>query len=327
MNAKFLHVKYLAIFLMGIVILLLVSFDAFSQSEVDMGAGDTFSLKASQDILKEVVSYEPYEATCSREVYDGTHRVCSAGRTERRCRKISGVGEECWDETEEVCSDEPSYRTETYDCILQRRVVDYVYDYSVNASIEVIKTLRSKNYDLNSCLFGVKLSAGAEDYYARCKSAVVKAFVVDRKEVLNGRNKERTIKLDLDFFPIEGLSALTEGLKDLTYKDGVVSFKSANLAAASNFKLNVKLTRNRLLLKDKVIFNREISPSEFTATALSGGKYLVALNLGKLSGGFDSTKKHTLKVDLSTLKALDVKDAINTPTLSNALSESLVIND
>lgn len=46
MNAKFLHVKYLAIVLMGIVILLLVSFDAFSQSEVDMGAGDTCSLSA-----------------------------------------------------------------------------------------------------------------------------------------------------------------------------------------------------------------------------------------------------------------------------------------
>lgn len=327
MNTKFVHVKYLAIVLMGIVILFLVSFDAFSQSEVEMGNGDTFSMQASKDILKEVVSYEPYEATCTREVYDGTRTVCSDGRTERRCRKISGVGEECWDETERVCSEEPSYSTETYDCVLERRVVDYVYDYSVNAKIDVVKTLRSKNYDLSACRFGVRLAALDEAYYARCSNAVVKVLVVDRKEVLNGRNKERTLKLDLDFFPIEGLSALKNGLNNLSYKNGVVSFVSSDLKAASNFKLNLKVTRNRFLLKDKVVFNREIKAGEFTTTALGDGKFQVKIELEKLGGGFDSTKKHTLKVDLSTIKPVDVKDAINEPGLSNALSDSLIVND
>lgn len=327
MNAKFFHVKYLAIVLMGIVILLLVSFDAFSQSEIEMGNGDSFSMKSSQDILKEVVSYEPYEATCTREVYDGTQTVCQDGRTERRCRKISGVGEECWDETERVCSEEPRYSTETYSCIEHRRVVDYVYDYTVHANIEVVKTLRSKSFDIANCKFGVNLKDVNETYFARCSQAVVKAFVVDRKELLNGRNKERTIKLDLDFYPIEGLSALSKGLSALSFKSGIVTFKSANLTAASNFKLNFKLTRNRFLLKDKVLFNRAINPSEWSVAEASDGAFLVSVNLNKLASGFDSTKKHTLKVDLSTLQAVDLKDAINTPALSNLVSDSIVIND
>lgn len=45
MNTKFVHVKYLAIVLMGIVILLLVSFDAFSQSEIDMGSAGNFAME------------------------------------------------------------------------------------------------------------------------------------------------------------------------------------------------------------------------------------------------------------------------------------------
>ncbi len=327
MNAKFMHVKYLAIVLVGAVILFLVSFDAFSQSEVDMGGADSFSMKSSQNILRPEVSYEPYETTCSREVYYGTEQVCSSGRTERRCRKVPGVGDECWDETSESCSEQPVYRTETYRCTEMRRVVEYVYDYTVHATIDVVKTLRSKNFDLNSCRFGVKLAADNEEFYALCKSAIVKVFVVDRKEVMNGRNKERTIKLDLDFFPIDGLNALKDGLSALSHKGGIITFKSADLASASNFKLNLKLVRNRLLLKDKVLFNREIKASEFTAKPLEDGRFQVSINLAKLAGGFDSKKKHTLKVDLSTLKPVEVKDSINTPKLSNLLSDSLVIND
>lgn len=103
MNAKFMHLKYLAILLVGVVIVLFVSYDAFSQTPI--GVEDSFSFKASKNILTPVTSYIPYEGTCTRDVYDGSDTVCSPGRTERRCRKISGVGEECWEETtERVCA-------------------------------------------------------------------------------------------------------------------------------------------------------------------------------------------------------------------------------
>lgn len=41
MNAKFMHLKYLAILLVGVVIVLFVSYDAFSQTPI--GVEDSFS--------------------------------------------------------------------------------------------------------------------------------------------------------------------------------------------------------------------------------------------------------------------------------------------
>ncbi len=328
MNRSLVNLKYLAVFLLAIVFLLLVSFDAFSQSEIDLGSfGDTTTIKTSKDIMREVVSYEPYDSTCTREVADGTRNVCSAGRTERRCRKVSGVGEECWDVTEEVCSDETVYRTETYSCTEYRRVVDYVYDHSVNATIDIVKTLRSKNYDLNNCRFGVALADTNETYYARCMAAIVKVNVVSRKEVMSGANKERAIQLDLDFFDISGLNALKNGLNNLAFSKGIVTFVTSDLENLSNFKMNLKLTRNRFLLKDKVIVNRELKAGDYTLEKLAGGLAKVSVKLAAIGGDIDSTKKHTLNLTLSTVKAVDVKGSINTPKLENSLSGSIVIND
>lgn len=327
MNSKFVHVKYLAIVLLGVVILLLVSFDAFSQSEIDLGGDDTMVMQTSRDMQREVVSYEPYDSTCTREVIDGSRTVCSAGRSERRCRKVPGVGDECWDEvTEEICREEHTYSTETYSCVEHRRVVDYVYDYTVAAKIDVVKTLRSKNFDLNQCRLGVRLAASSEEFYARCATAIIKGHVVERKEVMNGRNKMRTMKIELDFFSIEGLDALKHGLEYLNHAKGMVSFVTADLSSASNYKLSMKLTRNRLLLKDKVLFNRELKNTDYSVEKVSGGKVRITLNLAKMTG-FDSTKKHTLNVVLATAKSVDIKDALNTPALTNSLSESIVIND
>lgn len=327
MNSKFIHVKYLAVLLLGIVILLLVSFDAFSQSEVSIEAEDTMTLNASNSIMREEVSYEPYESTCYRDVEIGSRTVCSPGRSERRCRKVPGVGDECWDEvTEEICRDEPIYSSEAYSCTKHRRVVDYVYDYSVSARINVIKTLRSKNFDLSGCALGVRLAANDENFYARCGGAIVKGQVLDRKEVMAGRNKERAMKIELDFFSIEGLSALKDGLEDLERSQGVISFVATDLAKASNFKLSLKLVRNRFLLKDKVLFDRELKTADYKTENLADGRVKYVLNLSKMTG-LDMTKKHTVSVALSTVKSVDIKEALNTPGLTNSLSRSLVIND
>ena len=329
MNSKFMNVKYLAVFLLAAVFLLLVSFDAFSQSEIDLGSvGDTASMNASQDIMREVVSYEDYQTTCTREVYDGTRSVCSEGRTETRCRKVPGVGSECWEEsTGGSCSEEPTYRTETYSCTESRRVVDYVYDYTVNAKIDLVKTLRSTNYDLNGCKFGVRVAAGSESYYARCDAAILRVNIVERTETQSGRNVDRRIKLDIDFANIDGLSALKSGLQNLSYKKGAVTFETADLSAAQNFTLNLKVTRNRFLLKDKVLISRNLKPADYTLTKLEDGRVKVTVLLSKIGGDIDSKKKHTIKLDLNTVKAVDVKGAINTPGLVNSLTQSIVVND
>ncbi len=322
------QLKYFAVALLAVLFLVLFSFNAFSASGVPMGAEDAFKLQTSRDIYREEVSYEDYETTCSREVPDGSTQVCSSGRTERRCRKVSGVGEECWDETEEVCHDVQTTRTETYDCIQSRRVVENVYDYTIAAQVNVVKSLRAKNYDLNQCTFDARLEVSGENFYAFCTEAVVKLTLVNKKETENLRNKFRTYNVELDFFPITEINALKFGLTDLKYTNNKLTFKSFDLSKATNFKLNVTLTRNRFLLKDKVVLNKSLTALDFKVlnTALNGESTL-EVDLNKLSGGFDATKKHTLKMELKTLKAVDVKGAINSPELSNEIAQSLVINE
>lgn len=249
MKEKLFHAKYLAIFLLGIFIVLMISFEAFAQSEIALGGGDTAIMQISNDP-------------------------------------------------------------------------------SISARIDVTKTLRSKNYDLNDCKFGVKLKNQGEEYYARCLTALVTVYVVNRQETINGKNKDRTIQLDLDFFPMTDLKALNFGLSGVEFNNGVLKFKSADFSQVENVKLTLKLTRSRAVFKDVDIFHRELKTSEMTMTAkLADGSAEYAVDLDQLSGGFDSSKKHLLTLSLETLKSVNLKDVINTPKPSNSLVASLVIND
>lgn len=328
MMSKLNQMKYFAVLLLAVLFLVLYSFNAFSQSEVPMGGDDTFSMQASQTIYKPEVRYIEYESTCSREVYDGTVSTCSPGRTERRCRKIAGVGEECWEETEEICSDVETTRTETYSCTKVDRVVEQVYDYDVNANISVVKSLRSKNYDLGQCHFGVKLAANSESFYARCNEAIIKINILERKETIDQRNKKRNIVLELDFFPIAELNALKFGIVDLKFTNNKLTFNSFDLTKSSNYKLTVVLSRNRILLKDKVILTKILTINDLKIISQDkNGLSLIEVDLQKLSGGFDSTKKHNLKVELKTIKNVDVSNSINLPSLTNLHNNSLIINN
>jgi hypothetical protein len=321
MNSRFVHAKYLAVFLLAAVALLLVAFDAFSATEVNMGGETPINFEASQNIYRTERRYDYIESTCTREVSTGYHRVCSSGRTERKCRKVSGVGEECWNETEEVCSSEPSYRTETYSCRQLQEYSEQVFDHTVDARIEVAK-IGAENFDLSKCSLIVSLTDYSEEFSARCLEAIVRFKILDRK--VNGNLRD--IKAELSFSSISELNALKAGNISLAYNKGIVSFASANLSGEKNYKLSAKLTRNRLLLKDKVLFNRDLKVSEISSKARDGGLSTTSFNLANLTG-FEDNKKHTLNVVLSTLKTVDVKGAINTPKLENSVSATLVINE
>lgn len=328
MMSKLNQIKYFAVFWLAVLFLVLYSFNAFSQTEVPMGVDDSFSMQASQSIYKPEVRYIEYESTCSREVYDGRATSCSPGRTERRCRKVSGVGEECWEETEEICSEVETTRTETYSCTKVDRVVEQVYDYNVTANINVVKSLRSKNYDLGQCQLGVRLDANSESFYARCNEAIIRINILERKEIIDHRNKMRTIALELDFFPIVELNAVKFGLVDLKFSNNKLTFNSFDLTRSSNYKLTVVLSRNRILLKDKVILRKVLTPNDFKIISQDkNGLSLIELDLQKLSGGFDSTKKHNLKMELKTIKSVDISNSINFPALKNVHDNSLIINN
>lgn len=251
MNSKFIHAKYLAVLLLGIVFLIVAAVDAFSATEINIGNGDVYTMTTSKEI-------------------DGK---------------------------------------------------------TINAKFNIVKTLRSKNYNLSNCTFSVDLTKDSENYSAHCMEAIVKLFIVTKKEAAINDSIEREITLDLDFAPIGDLNAIKYGLDELNFSNGVATFETADLTQASNFALNVKLSASRKLLKDKILLNGTLAASDYTVEKLATGKARISIDLKRLSDEIEDSKEPTLKVELKTLKAVDVKDAINTPNLVNALSASLIIND
>ena len=299
-------------------------------NSIDLGSFESIGqLKASEAMYREEVSYVPYETTCTERIPDGTTTSC---RTvfENHCRKVPGVGDDCTREPVELCEEVETYRTETYPCTQHRRVTENVYDHTVFANVEVTKTLRAKNFDLNGCQLRALLKSTSEEFDALCRKAQVKVKVVSRTEkALADGNRERNVKVDVDFASVEGLEALQEGLSALTYDKGIVSFNSADLRQAQNFSIEFKVTRNRFLLKDKVVFTKNVKASDLNIEEIMGGGRVVesSFNLKNWFPGFDATKKHTLSLILKTVKKVDVTGAINTPKLSNELKASTVVNE
>ena len=144
--------KWLHIIFFTVVCLLSLTVDSFAadNNEIDLGGdSDTLRMFVSDDVYRVEHHTEEYETTCYREVYDGTTRDCDT-RYENKCEKVPGVGDVCEREPTTVCSERPVYRQESYSCTETRTVAVDVYDHTVNAKIDIVKTLRSKNYDLNN---------------------------------------------------------------------------------------------------------------------------------------------------------------------------------
>ena len=320
--------KYAGFMFLVFAFFLSLTIDSFSaEVEGDISASSpSLSLASSQSIYRTEYYTQYYEATCSRQVQDGTRRTCST-RNEQHCSKENGH-QVCHNTPITECTITPVYHTETYSCTRSREASRQVYDHTINAQIEVTKNSSADNFDLSGCKFGVaRLRDSSEDYYADCDGALVRANVLSRRDGNNRGDIARSVKVELSFSSAEGLSAMKEGMGQISFNDGVVSFISADLSVASNFIVSMSVTRNRFILKDIVEFNSALKAGDYTLQKLENGKAKVLINLDKLGAGFDTSKKHTIKVTLKTAKSVDLNGVLNRSDLSNELSSTTVVND
>lgn len=284
------------------------------------------TLTQESEITKTEYTYEPYETTCSREVVIGKDTKCET-RYENKCEKVPGVGAVCHNEPSTQCTQVDRTKTEQYACTKYMKTPYQVHDYNIRANVLFTKSDNAKNFDLSECEVGVELKESTDKFYALCGSAIVKARVLERKETMSRRDKSRTMKVALDFASLEDLAVLKYGLSTLSYDRGTVSFYTANLEKAQNFTLSMSITRNRFLLKDKLIFSKNLKPADYRLDESEYGSADVSVDLARLDGDFDSTKKHTINVVLKTTKKVDLQGAINTPELTNEISRSIVVNE
>ena len=284
--------------------------NSYAQVEgIDISGSAPIMIKSSDDVYRSEDRTEGFPSTCERQIFTGYENVCSSAEPS-------------------TCTLTPVYNSESYPCEEYRTVTEQIYDHTVNYMIDVVKDASANGVDLTNCKLNVVVvQDNSENYYADCGTAIIRTKVLERTEVGPELNRERHVKVQLNFASVEGLSALNEGLKNVVYKKGIVSFITADLSVASNFVLNMSITRNRFILKDKVEFNRALKPSDYTIQKLDNGKVKVLVDLDKIGASFDSTKKHTIGVSLKTIKEVNLDDIINRDGFTNSLSSSVIVND
>ncbi len=325
--------KTIALVSLAIVLGLLFTVEAFSQTSTKLDFNNEVVLETQTNIYRQETRQEAYESTCEREVATGTHEVCTSGRTERRCRKVPGVGDECWDETEEVCSTETSYETETYSCTRYETVVENVFDYVLNSSIKISKASLQSPFDLSQCVLSISPNKFDETYSAYCSEAIVKLNKVSRAESpsTDGNNKKfRTIQAEVDFMSFNGIEAIKEEMRQLSFNQQKLEFYAADLKNVGNFKLSLKIVRNRFLLKDKILYSKEIDSKsliDLGAHPQNPNLKKWSIDLKSLMGGIESTKKHTLTLSLGLITKFDLNKVINDPLPRDNQTKSLVVNE
>lgn len=299
------------------------------------GSQNVLSLETFNTITTTEYTYEDYESTCYEQVTVGSREECrttSRPLYETKCEKVPGVGPVCHQEqtgssSEETCREVPITESRAYSCTRSRKVAYQVPDYDVRTVITIVKNDNASGFDLKNCSLNANVLANSESFTANCKEAIVRARVTDRKEVIVNRNKSRTMKVTLDFSSIESLKAVSEGLASLSYDNKTLSFVTANLDRLENFTLSLNITRDRILLKDKVIFSKNLKSSDYSIEAISATKAKIKVNLTQIGAAFDDSKKHVLKVSLTATKKVDLQNVINSPVLKNELSESVTVNN
>lgn len=277
-------------------------------------------LSGNRDVYVQVDETEEYQTTCYDEVPDGTTQICTP-IYETRCTKVPY---ECHqEETSESCETVEKTKTISYSCTQTRTITRDVFDHTVYTNVEIIKDESHKNFDLNECSLSLNIGNFSDSLTANCGNAIIRAEEVESSE---NSEHQRTSKFKLKFSEIENIKGMMKGISAIAYNKGILSFNSADLSTAKNIALNMKLIKNRFLLKDKTIFNGTINQNAIKAEKISDDLFKVWIKLKDFIS-FDDSKKHTLVLNLKTISPFDISGKIiNQGYLTNSITDSIIIN-
>lgn len=280
---------------------------------------ETFVLNAQT--TRTMYRTEERMSTCWRQVYAGTRQVCDSAPINinsvivtdqvgphpdpgshpddpgRVSKPTPDDPSPSWpsDPRPVTCYNQDYYRDEAYSCIETVTIPYEVFDHNSTANVNVAIAAapaskpQSTDCGISFSLTGDSLSAVnlCSDYVATATSSVVSQGYV--------KNYNYTINL-LDAAVV--LAPLAGNLENLKVTDDELTVKTGSLVGAQNFTLKLYVQRRKFLSKDVVLVNRVLTAKEFTYKAIDEKTGLVHINLDKLLGGFESTKKHVLKVEL-----------------------------
>lgn len=294
--------------------------DAYSLSLVGVQAEENFTMNSVQ--TRTEYRTETVAKTCFRTVSDGYQRECRS-YPEQRCYEDSMSRRICRTEYVNRCSDEIRYRTEAYTCYQNVSVPYEVFNNNVKANV-IVKVSAPVQPTASACAVNFTLNGSSFKAVANCADYVVLAKQT-AEESRVGDTVVQTRTLNLTLVDAKTVAAPVKGgIREMKLEGQTLSFKTGDLAKNSNISLKLFVER-RKLFGDDTLINRNLVPTEYSFEKTGENEGVVKVNLTKLMGGINASKKHAIRVDLNVIA--DFSSAINSSLPNLSASESIIVNN
>jgi hypothetical protein len=311
--------------------------DSHSLPILGTESNDSFSLLTTQ--TKTLYRQETVSRICYRQEVVGHHQVCEGGTRDIVAidKETRGAGDNHGQQGEQkpggqqpggerpgqpggdkptprppVCRDEPIFRDVPYTCYETISVPYEVVDHYTKSNFDV-RTQAAPN-DLAAsagCAVTFQAYGDAVSASTGCASMLVLANSNSVSDIDQGGTHINSYKYDLKVVDANrALAPLAGGLSDLKLEGQTLIVKTGDLKKGSNFQLRLFVERRNLLKKDETKIDRALTASEYTYEALDASSGLVKIDLNKLLGGINRTKKHSIRVNLDV--QVDGGSIINT---------------
>jgi hypothetical protein len=194
-----------------------------------------------------------------------------------------------------VCYDEPIYQEVAYSCLKTISVPYEVVDHESTANVNVkLGAAPQSKPQTGNC--GITFSMNGDNFQANNSCLDYLALAqVGKKD--NGRIKDLSYTIAL-LDAEKVFSPLAGGLTNMHLDGDVLVIRTGELRANSNFSLKLYVERKRILKKNDVLINRVLKSSDFTYQPIDSRTGYVRMDLSRLTGNFDNSKKHIIKVNL-----------------------------
>lgn len=292
---------------------------------------ENFSLRTSRN--KTVYENQSVANTCHRDVQAGFRRNCYQ-HPQTVCREVyvparrppggygmpipGGYQRVCDTFIENQCHNVPNYVRESYTCYENIRVAKQVFNGQVTSNINVkIKNNTNLNLSGNDqCSLNFQQNEESFDINSRCDD-----FIILKNKELNVKNYsgENVIyNRSVDITLLESkqiLAPVNQGISELRLDGQNLVFRTGNLNRNKNYEMILKIQKKNLLKKDEDLVNRNIAPGEYTFSENDLESGVVRINLDRMMGGVDASKKHEITVTIRVLDDLSKAMNINNQKL------------
>lgn len=207
-----------------------------------------------------------------------------------------------------VCHTEAVYRTEAYTCYQTVSVPYEVLDHNSISNFVVSLTNEGNANSGNQCYINFTMSGDNLSTGSNCSELLLLASKGASSSV--DRFGTRVNNFDISVKAVDMNSqilALKGGLTNLHLEGQTLVVTTGDLNRATNAKLKLFVERRRFLKSDETLINRTLNAGEFTFESAGADTGLTKIDLRKLLGGINTSKKHKVRVELDvTLPAGEI---------------------